>query len=160
MKKKEVIGGKIDGFDKEHQHWEEKAEPKKSIYKSFSEITKLEADKMRLENNERPISEEGKQILNENVEESDLGRLERFKKWAKDNLLGLSAVAIVIAGIVTTIVIRVRSVANIAKKLGPLLSPILNLIAQILTWGAKGIAFLAKNLWILAIVPAYFLYNE
>ena len=42
---------------------------------------------MRLENNERPIHGEGIQILNENAEESDLGRLEKFKKWAKENLL-------------------------------------------------------------------------
>ena len=53
-----------------------------------------------------------------------------------------------------------KALANIVKKLGPLLAPILNFIAQILTWGAKGVAFLAKNLWILAIAIAYFLYNE
>ena len=50
--KKEVIRGKIDGFDREHQHWKNKAnletaEPKKSIYKSFSEIAKLQADIMK-----------------------------------------------------------------------------------------------------------------
>ena len=180
MKKKEVIRGKIDGFDREHQHWKNKAnletaEPKKSIYKSFSEIAKLQADKMRLENNERPISEEGIQILNENAEESDLGRLERFKKWAKENLLGLSAVAISVAGIITAIVIRARNalkqgakvvgnlgkaIANIGQNFGAVISAVLNLISQVLSWGAKGIAFLAKNLWILAIAITYFLYEE
>ena len=29
-----------------------------------------------------------------------------------------------------------------------------------LTWGAKGIEFLAKNIWLLAIVLTYFVYNE
>ena len=80
-----------------------------------------------------------------------------------------------IAGIITTIVIRTRKVikqgskavnslakaiANIGKKLGLLIAPILNLIAQMLTWGAKGIEFLAKNLWLLAIMIAYFVYDR
>ena len=116
---------------------------------------------MRLENNERPISEEGIQILNENAEESDLGRLERFKKWAKENLVGLSAVAISVAGIITTITISARNalkqgakavgnlgkaIANIGKNFGALISSLLNLIGSILAWSAKGITFLAKKL--------------
>ena len=165
--------GKIEGLDKDYQYCRKKAldepnEIKEQIYKNFSKIAKLQADKMRLENNERPISEEGIQILNENAEQSDLGRLERFKKWAKENLLGLSAVAISVAGIITAIVIRARNalkqggkaIANIGKNFGAVISAVLNLISQILSWGAKGIAFLAKNLWILVIAITYFLYNE
>ena len=178
--KKKLMRGRIEGFKKDYKHWKmkselENAEPQKSIYKSFSEIAKLRADKMRLENNEKPISEEGLKILNENAEESDLGRLEKFKKWAKENLLGLSAVAISVAGIITAIVIRARNalkqgakavgnlgkaIANIGKNFGAVISAVLNLISQILSWGAKGIAFLAKNLWILAIAITWFLYNE
>ena len=168
--KGEVIWSKIDGFDKEHQHWGgkadlETAEPQKSIYKSFSEIAKLQADKMRLENNERPISEEGIQILNENAEESDLGRLEKLKKLAKENLLGLSAVSISVAGIITAIIINARNalkqgakgvgnlgkaIANIGKNLkgalgafGAVISAVLNLISEILSWG-KVLHFLLK----------------
>ena len=82
--------------------------------------------------------------------------------------MGISAVAISIAGIITTIIISARKVikqgakaiANVAKKLGPLIGPILNLIAQMLTWGAKGIEFLSKNLWLLAIALAYFVYDQ
>ena len=178
--KKEVIRGKIDRFDREYQHCKNKsdletAEPQKSIYKNFSEIAKLQAHKMRLENNERPISEEGIQILNENAEESDLGRLERFKEWAKENLLGLSAVAISLAGIITIIIIGARnalksgakalgnfakSVANIGKNFGALISSLLNLIGSILAFGAKGILFLSKNLWMLVVAITLFLYNE
>ena len=115
--------------------------PKKSIYKSFSEIAKLQADKMRLENNERPISEEGITILTSQGEESDLGRLERLKKWAKENLLGLSAVAISVAGIITTIIVSARNtlkqgakavgnlgkaIVNIGKSFGAVISAVLN----------------------------------
>ena len=87
----------------------------------------------------------------------------------KENLMGLSAIAI------ATIVIRVRKVIkqganavgsiakalkNLAKKLGPIIAPLLNLISQIFILGAKGIPFLVKNLLLLAIVLAYFIYDQ
>ena len=53
-----------------------------------------------------------------------------------------------------------KALANVAKKLGPLMAPILNIIAQMLTWGAKAIEFLSKNLWLLAIALAYFVYDQ
>ena len=130
---------------------------KEQLYKSLERVAKLQAD------NERPIHVETKSIIDEEAKESDPGRLERFKKWANENLVGISAVAIAITGIITTIVVRARkaikqgskavsnlmkAIGNIAKKLGPLLAPILNLTAQMLTWGVKGIEFLSKNLWL------------
>ena len=41
-------------------------------------------------------------------QEEDITRLQRFKKWAKENLIRLSAVAISIAGIITAIIISAR----------------------------------------------------
>ena len=38
-------------------------------------------------------------------QEEDISRLQQFKEWAKENLVGLSAFAISVAGIITTIVI-------------------------------------------------------
>ena len=171
---------KIDFLETQADHWRLEAlretdQEKEQLYKSLERVTKLKADNIRLETNERPIHKETKSIIDEEAKESDLGRLERFKKWAKENLVGLSAVAIAIAGIITTIVITARKVikqgskavnslpkaiANIAKKLGTLIAPILNLIAQMLTWGAKGNEFYAKNLWLLPIALAYFVYNQ
>ena len=102
-------------------------------------------------------------------------RLGRFKKWAKENLLGVSVLAISIAGIITTIVVGARkaiskgakvtskfakAVYNLGKKLGPLLAPILNVIAQALSWAAKGLAWLAPNLRILALAFAWFVYDQ
>ncbi len=61
-------------------------------------------------------------------------RFERFKKWAKENIAGVSAVTISVAGIITTVVMAGRKVvkqgmqvigkfgkvvANLAKKAGP-----------------------------------------
>ena len=85
---KKLLLGKIDGMEREYQHWkqryeQETFEPQKEIYKDFAEIAKLQADKMRLENNIKPSSEEGIKILNEETDASDLSRLERFKNGQK-----------------------------------------------------------------------------
>ncbi|CAB4040538.1 Hypothetical predicted protein [Paramuricea clavata] len=138
------------------------------LYEAMADMTELKADEIRLRSNERPKG-------TTKTETSDLTRLERFRKWAKENIAGISAVAISAAGIITTIIMGARSaarkgaratskftkaVANQAGKVGPVLASVLNLIAKVLGWGAKGIAFLAKNLWILALALTYFLYNE
>ena len=50
--------------------------------------------------------------------------------------------------------------ANLGKKLWPVLGPLLNVIAQAISWGAKGLAWLASNLWVLAIAAAWFIYDQ
>ena len=92
------------------------------------------------------------------TQEEDISRLQRFKEWAKENVVGISGLAIGIAGLITTIIIAARkavlkgaqgsgkfskAVDNLGKKLWPLLSPVFGIISQILTWGAKGLAFLS-----------------
>ena len=87
----------------------------------------------------------------------------------------MSAVAISIAGIITTVVIAGRNAvkkgakavgqfgkafANVAKKAAPAIATILNILAQALTWGAKALEFLSRNLWIVVLPLTYFLYNE
>ena len=98
-----------------------------------------------------------------------------MKKWAKENITGVSAVAISVAGIITAAVIAGRNavkkgakavgqfgkaVANIAKKAGPAIATILNILAQALTWGAKALEFLSRNLWIVALFLTYLLYDS
>ena len=100
----------------------------------------------------RPESEDALSMIQEEADANDLTRLERFKKWAKENITGVSAVAISVAGIVTAVVISGRNavkkgakavgnfgkaLANLAKKAGPAIATILNVLAQVLTWGAK-----------------------
>ena len=171
---------KIDFLEIQADHWRQKAlletnEEKEKWYKDAEKTTRLVVDKLRLENDIRPEEEETISIIQQEIEESDIGRFEKFKKWAKENLLGLSAVSISVAGILTTIIIGARNalksgakavgnlgkaIANIGKNFGALISSVLNLIGSILSWGAKGITFLAKNLWILTLALTYFLYNE
>jgi Fe2+ transport system protein B len=114
-------------------------------------------------------------MVEEEAEVNDLTRFERFKKWARKNLLGISAVSISVAGILTTAIMAGRNalkrgaqaaskfgkaLANLAKKFGPILSAIGTLVSKVLTLGVQGILFLAQNLWILVLALTYFIYNE
>jgi hypothetical protein len=122
-----------------------------------------------------PESEEALSMIQEELRTNDLTRYKRFKKWAKENIAGVSAVAISVAGIITTIVMAGRkavkqgakavgefgkALANLAKKAAPAIATILNILAQALTWRAKALEFLSRNLWIVALALTYFLYNE
>ena len=177
---------RIKALEVQADHWKterKKAEDGsgKEVEKARSEITKLEslektarlqADFERLKNNEKPVHEETLDIINDEIQENDLSKLERFKRWARENLIGFSAIAISIAGIITTVVIAGRKAVkdtakgvgrvakalfNLGKKLGPLIAPILNILATAVSWGVKGLEFLSKNLWLLVIILLWFL---
>ncbi len=60
---------------------------------------------MRVKAGFRPESEEALSITQEEAQRDDLTRFERFRKWANENIAGMSAIAISIAGIITTIVV-------------------------------------------------------
>ena len=53
-----------------------------------------------------------------------------------------------------------KALANLAKKVGPILVPIINGIASALSWGAKGVAWLASYLWVIVVTIALILYNN
>ncbi len=52
-----------------------------------------------------------------------------------------------------------KALANLAKKAGPAIATILNVLAQVLTWGAKALEFLSRNLWIVALFLTYLVYD-
>ena len=148
---------------------------KEALYESIIDVAKLKADQLRLEENLRPESETAQNILAEENENNPLTRFERFKKWARENLGEISAVAICVAGIITTVVMGMKAVAvrgvkaaskfgkflaKLAEKAGPVLGALLNLAAGLLKLGAQGINFLAQNLWVLAIMIAYALWDR
>ena len=85
-------------------------ERKAALYDAMKRAVELKADRIRLSLNEKPVSEEVLSMIEEETDVNDLTRLERFKKWARENVVGVSAIAISIAGIVTTAVIGARSV--------------------------------------------------
>ncbi|CAB3976965.1 Hypothetical predicted protein [Paramuricea clavata] len=84
----------------------------------------------------------------------DINRLRRFIDWVGKEKVGLVGIAVSTASLITAILIHARgaivktakatgkvakALANLAKKAGPILVPILNAIATALSWGAKGI---------------------
>jgi hypothetical protein len=113
--------------------------------------------------------EEGRQ-----AQEEDISRFRKFVKWLGKEKVGLTGVAVSTAGLITTLLIHARgaiigtakatskvakALANLAKKAGPILVPILNAIATALSWGAKGVAWLASHLWVLAVAAALLVYD-
>ena len=131
-------------------------------------------DSAKLEMGQQPETEEGKHRFREKVREDIRTKFERFRRWAKENIGALAAIAISIAGIITTVVVaRKKTIMGASKGLGavgkalaglaksalPILIPILNWLSTILSWGAKGLAFLVKNLWIVAILIAGAIYK-
>ncbi len=70
------------------------------MYKSTKELCILKKLQMEVKAGIKPESEEALSIIQEEVQRDDLTRFERFKKWVKENIAGVSAVAISIAGII------------------------------------------------------------
>ena len=170
---------KIAGLKVDIEHWKERAEKEqnpsdKLLYKTAKELCILKKSEMEMKADLRPESEDAQTRIKEETERNDFTRFERFKKWAKENITGVSAVAISIAGVVTAAVLAGRNaakkgakavgnfgkaLANLAKKAGPAIAAILNFVAQAITWGAKALEFLSRNLWIVALFLTYLLYD-
>ncbi len=170
---------KIASLKEDIKHWkdleEKEQDPtKKLLYKTAKELCVAKKSYMEVKAGFRPESEDALSMIQEETERNDLTRFERFKKWAKENLVGVSAVAISVAGIITTVAISGRNavkkgakavgqfgkaLANLAKKAGPAIATILNVLAQVLTWGAKALEFLSRNLWIVALFLTYLVYD-
>ena len=176
---KDQYDAKIAGLKADIEHWEnleekEQDPTKKQLYKTAKELCVAKKSYMEVRANQRPESEEALSMIGEETERNDLTRFERFKKWAKENITGVSAIAISVAGIITATVMAGRNavrkgakavgqfgkaLANLAKKAGPAIATILNILAQVLTWGAKALEFLSRNLWIVALFLTYLVYD-
>ena len=170
---------KIASLKKHAKYWKDLGEKeqdptKKLLYDTAKELCIAKKSLMEVRAGKRPESEEALSMIQEETERNDLTRFERFKKWAKKNITGVSALAISVAGIVTAVVMTGRNaikkaakpvgqfgkaLANLAKKAAPAIATILNILAQELTWGAKALEFLSRNLWIVALFLTYLLYD-
>ena len=92
---------------------------KKQLYKTAKELCITKKSQMDVKAGFHPESEEALSMIQEEARTNDLTTFERFRKWAKENITGVSAVAISIAGIITTIVIAGRgAVKKGAKAVG------------------------------------------
>ena len=154
---------------------ENSSERKAALCRQIIKLCELKEDEIRLRTNQRPKTKEVQSMVEEEAQQNDLTRFERFKQWAKRNLGGISVVAISVAGIITTIVMGARTVirkgaqatskfakalAKVGEKVAPIIGGLLNLAAKLLTLSAGAVGFLAKNLWLLAVAIAYILYEK
>ena len=80
-----------------------------------------------------------------------------------------------VAGIITTVSLSTRNaikkgakvtgnlakaIYNLDKKLLPILIPLFNMLATVISWRVKGLTGLASNLWVLALAFAWFTYDQ
>ena len=174
---------KIKDLGTEMDHWKTESDKAKAegrnnkalLYDSMRKAAELKADRIRLSLNEKPMSEEVVSMIEEETDVNDLTRFEKFKKWARENVVGVSAIAISIAGIVTAAVMGARSVvkkggealgkfakgvSKVFKKLGPLFSALGTLLSKMLLVGSQGLLWLSQNLWVLFLIIASIVYNE
>ena len=54
-----------------------------SKLENLEKTARLQADFERLKNNEKPIHEETLEIINDEIQENDLSKLERFKRYGQ-----------------------------------------------------------------------------
>ena len=93
---KDQYDAKIAGLKVDTEHWknleEKEQDPtKKLLYKTAKELCIAKKSYMELKANQRPESEEALSMIQEEADANDLTRFERFKRWAKENLVGVSA---------------------------------------------------------------------
>ncbi len=69
------------------------------MFKLANDFCVVKKSEMELRAGLRPKSEDAQKDLDEESRNNDLTRFERFKRWAKENIAGVSAVAISIAGL-------------------------------------------------------------
>ena len=85
-------------------HWKEKLTDDDSVrnkqIEGVIEMMELKAYALRIKNNMKPETDFMKNLIKTESETGDISRFRRFSKWAKENLLALSAVAISAAGII------------------------------------------------------------
>jgi hypothetical protein len=87
--------------------------------------------------------EEGRQ-----AQEEDISRFHKLVKWLGEEKVGLTGIAVSTASLITALLIHARGAiigtAKATSKVAKALAiPILNAIATALSWGAKGVAWLA-----------------
>ena len=113
---------------------------------------KTQEDMVTLALHELLENEKIEELLNENIRENNLTHLDHFKKWAKENLIGLCGVAILSDTLITAIVALARSsipkganatcklakaLKEVSAKLAPFLGSFLSLVGTIALLGAK-----------------------
>ena len=86
-----------------------KTAEQKKLYETIVVVGELKADQIQLNLNLKPETDLVEEIVKIETENSVLLKFKRFKRWARENIVGLSAVTISIAGIITAAVMSGKS---------------------------------------------------
>ena len=101
----------IEALQKSKTYWQKQVQKREGIFKEINEkaveLCDKRIDEIRLELGKEPLTRERQEV----VENNDMTRFQRYKEWVRDNPVGLSVIAITIAGAVTT-----RAVIQIAAE--------------------------------------------
>ena len=81
-------------FWKEKLNESEEGNNRKKQITGIVEMMEIKSDIVRIRNNQKPETAWVKKLIKEDVETGDISRFKKFSKWARENLLGLSVVAI------------------------------------------------------------------
>ena len=146
-----------------------------ALFKELVDWIELKGDSILNKLDKPMVDEESREIVQEVVEKNDQVRFERVRRWLKENALAISGVTIMMASLITSVVALTRkavkvgktavdklskAVKAIAKKLGPIMGPVFSLQGNIISLGAKGLGFLAENLWLFLLLILYAAYKE
>ena len=120
-------------------------------------------------------------MMGNTIENNPETKLERFKRWVRENGVALGGITVMLGTLITAIVSLLESgataakkavesttdllkkFARLAKKLGPVLGKIgsaaISSFAILLKYASKALEFLASNLWLLFLLVAYIIYE-
>lgn len=116
---------KIEALKVEIEHWKKESEKEKTngnavkakLYDAFKEVAELKADQIRLNLRQQPETDAVKDMVENETNNSILIKFKKFKEWARENIIGLSAVAISVAGVITTAVMGAKTQQSVEEVL-------------------------------------------
>ena len=122
----------------------------------------------------RAKNEETQEIITDEIKNNPKVTFEKFKKWVKENALGISGVFIGVGGIIAVVATSLRTsvkaategtykfgkgIAKVSSKLGPVFSALGSVLMTLLNIGSKALMWLSNNLWFLLVALVFFLWN-
>ena len=169
--KYEKVVGQIKYLEKQLQRFkdQEKATDNpinKKIYEMFIERCEFEIDRIRMDFlNKAPQSQKMIDALVEETRNNPEVAFEKFKRFVKENFIGISGALIGIAGIITSIAVGIRSAAKTAggtaRKTGSdmsakgglqgLLGQFIKNLGKIISWSGDNI-FLTIGILVVVVI--------
>ena len=117
----DVVQARVKALDIQAGELEEEIkveadEPRKNLLEKIKEVAETKADELRLRLGGEARYDATNETVDLTIRESNWTRLEKFKKWARENLIAISGVAIMAATLITSIVAALKTAGKIGAK--------------------------------------------